>query len=62
MRDKKLQKAVGENTCIWCFMKDDTVLHHVGSDTYWHDDCLEAADDTALHIINSLSPKNNYRS
>ena len=62
MSDKKLQMAVGENTCTWCFAKDDTVLRHAGSDTYWHEHCLEAADDSAHKIIVSLSPKNNDRS
>lgn len=54
----KLHKAVGGNICTWCFVQDNTVQRHAASDTYWHKDCFEAADDTIHHIIASLSPKN----
>ena len=59
MKDIKLEKAFGHNTCIWCFAKDETVQRHAESDTYWHKDCLEAAGDTFHHIIDALTPKKN---
>lgn len=62
MRDMELQKAIGDNTCTWCFEEDDSVLRHDGSDTYWHEDCLGSAGDTIHQILDALSPKNNSRS
>ncbi|XHY19227.1 hypothetical protein SuNHUV7_40430 (plasmid) [Pseudoseohaeicola sp. NH-UV-7] len=62
MSDMKLEKAFGESTCNWCFEKDETVLHHAESDTYWHECCLEAAGDTIHHIIDWLTPKKQSRS
>ena len=61
MSELKLEKAFGENTCTWCFAKDENVLHHAESDTYWHEGCLEAAGDTVQHIIDWLLPEKKSR-
>lgn len=62
MREMKLEKVAGDNVCSWCFARDDTVLRHSESDTYWHKDCLEAAGDTIHHMIDWLPVNKNNRS
>ena len=61
MSEMKLEKAFGESTCTWCFAKDETVLRHDETDTYWHEDCFEAAGDTIHHIIDWLPPEKKSR-
>jgi len=61
MSEMKLEKAFGESTCTWCFAKDETVLRHDETDTYWHEDCFEAAGDTIHHIIGWLPPEKKSR-
>ena len=55
MSATKLEEVDGENTCRWCFAKDDTVLYDPGSETYWHPDCYDAAGDT-IHFLLELFP------
>lgn len=43
----ELSKAEGENACGWCFAKDETVLHHVDSDSFWHKHCFEIASESS---------------
>lgn len=62
MYEVKLEKADGENTCSWCFARDDTVQRHVDSDTYWHERCVDAAGDTVEHIIDWLPAQKRSRS
>jgi len=62
MNNIRLEKVFGENTCIWCFAKVETVQRHDESDTFWHEDCLDAAGDTIHHIIDWLPPKKQFRS
>jgi len=53
MTKMELEQAIGENTCEWCFSRDEDVLRHAKSGTYWHEDCAEAAGDVIHHIIDS---------
>ena len=62
MSEMKLEKAFGESTCYWCFAKDENVLRHHETDTYWHEDCFEAAGDDIHHIIDWLAPKKQSQS
>lgn len=54
MVEMALEKVDGEHVCSWCFARDETVLRDNDSDTYWHQDCFEAAGDTIHHMRNWL--------
>lgn len=43
MSHQKLERTVGENVCCWCFARDDMVLLHEDTETYWHEACFEEA-------------------
>ena len=45
MSKMKLEKVDGKHACSWCFARDETVLRDAQSDTYWHQDCFDAAGD-----------------
>jgi len=62
MTKMKLEETIGEHTCDWCFSRDEDVLRHAKSGTFWHEDCAEAAGDVIHHIIDSKRSNKNSRS
>ena len=54
MSNHKLEKTVGGNVCSWCFARDDTVLRHGDTETYWHEGCFEQARDVFRPVVGWL--------
>lgn len=62
MTKMKFEKDAGKNTCSWCFAKDEYVLYHAKTGTYWHENCAEVAQDVIHHIIDWIPSDKDSRS